>query len=179
MMDILLSLTASRHDIIQELGLVGRFKSNPKETHVLAVKRIFRYLKGTDDYGLWYPKDTNITLRSYTNTYWVGGIYDRKNTSGGTFFLQNCLVSCLSKKQTSLSLSTAKAEYIATSSFCSQVLWIKNNLKDIKVPFDQPISIMRDNTSAISLSKNHVQHSKTKHIPIKYHFLREQVVKLC
>jgi hypothetical protein len=105
----------------------------------------------------------------------VGSIDDRKSTSGGTFFLGNCLVSWLNKKQTSISLSIPEAKYIEATSCCTQVLWIKNNLKDIQVPCDQPVSIMCDNTSVINLSKNHVQHSKTKHIPIKYHFLREQV----
>jgi hypothetical protein len=142
----LLYLTASRPDIIQEVGLVGRFQANPKETHVLAVKRIFRYLQGTVDYGLWYPKDTNLILRAYTDADWAGSIDDRKSTSGGTFFLGSCLVSWLSKKQTSISLSTVEAKYIVATSCCTQVLWIKNNLKDIQVPCDQPVSIMCDNT---------------------------------
>jgi hypothetical protein len=171
----LLYLIASRLDIIQAVGLVGIFQENPKETHVLAVKRIFRYLQGTVDYGLWYPKDTNLVLKAYTNADWEGSIDDRKSTSGDAFFLGSCLVSWLSKKQTSISLSTTEAEYIVTTSCCTQVLWIKNNLKDIQVPCEQPVSIMCDNTNAINLSKNLVQHSKTKHIPIKYHFLREQV----
>jgi hypothetical protein len=175
MIGSLLYLTASRPDIMQVVGLVGRFQSNPKETHVLAVKRIFRYLQGTIDYGLWYSKNTDLILRAYTDADWVGSIDDRKSTSGGAFFLGSCLVSWLSKKQTSISLSTTKAEYIVATSCCTQVLWIKTNLKDIQVPCDQPVSIMCDNTSAINLSKNLVQHSKTKHIPIKYHFLREQV----
>jgi hypothetical protein len=155
--------------------LVGRFQSNPKETHVLVVKIIFRYLQGTVDYGLWYPKDTDLILRAYTDADWEGSIDDRKITSGGAFFLGSFLVSWLNKKQTSISLSTGEVKYIAATSCCTQVLWIKKNLKDIQVPCDQPVTIMCDNTSAINISKNHVQHSKTKHIPIKYHFLREQV----
>jgi hypothetical protein len=87
------------------------------------------------------------------------------------------LVSWLSKKQSSISLSTAEAEYIATTSCCTQVLWRKQTLTDIHVKYDEPIPIYYDNTSAISISKNPVMHSKTKHIPIKYHFLREHVVE--
>jgi hypothetical protein len=171
----LLYLTTSRLDIIEVVGLVGRFQANPKETHLLVVKRIFKYLQGNIEYGLWYKKNACLTRRSYTNEDWVGSIDDRKSTSGGAFFLGSCLVSCISKKKTSIYLSKTEAEYIATTSCCMQVLWIKTNLKDIQFPCDQPISIMCDNTSAINLSKNHVQHSKTKHIPIKYHFLKEQV----
>jgi hypothetical protein len=117
----------------------------------------------------------NLILRAYIDAYWAGSIVDRKITSGGAFFLGSCLVSWLNKKQTSISISTVEQEYIAATSCCTQVLWIKTNLKDIQVPCDQPISIMCDNTSAINLSKNPIQHSKTKHIPIKYHFLREHV----
>jgi hypothetical protein len=98
-----------------------------------------------------------------------------EKTSGGAFFLGSCLVSWLNKKKNYISLSTTEAEYIVATFYCTQVLWIKTNLKDIQVPYDQHVSIMCDNTSAINLSKNLVQHSKTKHIPIKYHFLREQV----
>ena len=83
----------------------------------------------------------------------------------------------LSKKQTSISLSTAEAEYIAAAACCTQVMWMKQTLQDMKVSIDEPISIKCDNTSAISISKNPVLHSKTKHIPIKYHFLREQVAQ--
>jgi hypothetical protein len=124
---------------------------------------------------LCYSKNTNLFLRAYIVVYWVGNISDRKITSGGVFFLGSCLVSYLSKKQLSISLFTTKAEYIAATSCCTQVLLVNANLNEIQVPCDQPISIMCDNTSAIKISKNHVQHSKTKHIPIKYHFLREQV----
>ena len=83
----------------------------------------------------------------------------------------------LSKKQTSISLSTAKAEYIAAAACCTQVMWMKQTLQDMKVSIDEPILIKCDNISAISISKNHVLHSKTKHILIKYHFLREQVAQ--
>jgi hypothetical protein len=127
------------------------------------------------DFGLWYPKGEDFTLTTYTDADWAGSVDDRKSTSGGAFFLGNCLVSWLSKKQSSISLSTTEAEYIATTSCCTQILWMKQTLQDIKVEYKKPISILCDNTSAISISKNPVMHSKTKHIPIKYHFLREQV----
>jgi hypothetical protein len=93
------------------------------------------------------------------------------------FYLGECLVSWLSKKQSSVSLSTTEAEYIATTSCCTQVLWMKQTLIDMKVQYDEPIPIYCDNTSAISISKNPVMHSKTKNIPIKYHFLWEQVAE--
>ena len=88
-----------------------------------------------------------------------------------------CLVSCLRKKQSSISLSTTEVEYIAASTCCTRVLLLKKTLTNIQVEYDEPIPIYCDNTSAISISKNPVMHSKTKHIPIKYHFLQEQVAE--
>lgn len=127
------------------------------------------------EYGLWFPSGNDFSLTTYTNMDWGGSVDDRKSTSGGAFFLGKCLVSWHSKKKASVSLSTAEAEYIAVVSCYTQVLWMKLSLKHFKVDFDHPISILCDNTSAINISKNLVLHSRTKHIPIKYHFLREQV----
>ena len=104
---------------------------------------------------------------AYTNTNWARSI-DGSSTSGATFYLGNCLVYWLNKKQYSMSLST-------TETCCAQVVWMKQTLKYIREAFDEPNPILCDNTSAINISKNPVMQSKTKHIPIKYHFLREQV----
>jgi hypothetical protein len=125
------------------------------------------------DYGI--QKD--LSLIAYTDADWEGCIDDRRSTNGEMFYLGECLVSWLRKKQSSLSLSTAEAEYIAATTCCTQVLWMKQNLIDIQVEYDELISIYCDNTSVINISKNLMMHSKTKHIPIKYHFLREQVAE--
>jgi hypothetical protein len=94
---------------------VARFQAAPNKSHVLAVKRIFRYLKGTKEFGLWYPKGKDLSLIAYKDADWAGCIDDQRSTSGATFYLGECLVSWLSKKQSSISLSTAEAEYIATT----------------------------------------------------------------
>jgi hypothetical protein len=164
---------ATRLDIMHAVCQVGRFQSSPKMYHLLAVKRIFRYLKGTTEYGLWYPTGNQLDLYAFTNVDWAGCVDDKKSTSGATFFLGGCLVSWSSKKQSTMSLSTAEAEYIAAATCCTQVIWMKQMLEDIHIHYDDPIPIFCDNTSAISISKNLVMHSKTKHIPIKFHFLRE------
>eukprot|EP00253_Pinus_taeda_P022847 PITA_22847 len=150
---------------------------NPKETHLQAVKRILKYLQGTQNYGLWYPRDTDLTLHAYTDADWAGSVDDRKSTSGGAFFMGSRLVSWFSKKQSSIALSTAEAEYVAAASCCTQLLWMMQTFQDFQITCTPPIPILCDNTSAISISKNPVMHSKTKHIPIKYHFLREQVLE--
>ena len=118
-----------------------------------------------------------MSLVSYIDANWAGNIDDRKSTSGAVFYLGDCLVSWLSKKQSSVSLSTIEAEYIAATTCCTQVLWMKQTLQDIQVKYDDPIPILCDNTSAINISKNPMMRSKIKHIPIKFHFLRERVTK--
>jgi hypothetical protein len=94
---------------LQVGGLVGRFQYAPRETHIKEIKRILRYLKGTLEFGLWYPKEKYFTLNVYIDVDWVGIIDDRKSTNGGAFFLGIFMVACLSKKQTSTSLSTIEA----------------------------------------------------------------------
>eukprot|EP00253_Pinus_taeda_P002778 PITA_02778 len=173
----LLYLTGTQPDIMHAVGIVGRFQANPKETHPQAVKRIFKYLQGTQNYGLWYSRDTDLTLHAYTDVDWAGSVDDRKSTSGGALFMGSRLVSWFSKKQSSIALSTAEAEYVAAASCCTQLLWMMQTLQDFQITCTPPISILCDNTSAISISKNPVMHSKTKHMPIKYHFLREQVIE--
>jgi len=98
MIGSLLYLIATRSDILQAMCMVARFQVSPKETHVTAVKWIFRYLKGTMDYGLWYPKGKDFTVIAFSDAYWVGCVDDRKSTSGGAFYLGDNLVGWHSKK---------------------------------------------------------------------------------
>ena len=109
MIGSLLYAMASRPDVMQAVGLVARFQANPKETHFLVIKRIFRYLKETTEFGLWYPKGNELTLVSYIDANWEGTIDDRKSTSGVALYLGDCLVSWSSKKQPTVSLSIAEA----------------------------------------------------------------------
>jgi hypothetical protein len=127
------------------------------------------------NYDLWYPKNQNFQLSVYSDADWDKCMDERKSMSGGAFFLGDSLVAWLSKKQGSISISTTEVEYIAAATCCTQVLWMIQTLADLEVKYTTLIPIHCDNTSAISVSKNPVLHSKTKHIPIKYHFLREQV----
>ena len=126
-------------------------------------------------YGLWYPRNQNLRLIAYSNVDWANCLDERKSTSGGAFFLGDSLVTWLSKKQGSISLSTIEVEYIVVSTWCTQILWMISTLEDLEVKYVDPIPLYCDNTNSISMSKNPVLHSKTKNIPIKYHFLREKV----
>ncbi|KAJ9557546.1 hypothetical protein OSB04_012160 [Centaurea solstitialis] len=172
MIGSLMYLTASRPDIMFAVCVCARFQVRPKESHLHAVKRIFKYLKGQPRLGLWYPNDTSFDLVAYTDSDYGGANLDRKSRSGGCQFLGGRLVSWQCKKQTTVSQSTTEAEYIAASQCCSQVLWIQNQMQDYGLSFLQtPIYI--DNNSAISIVNNPVKHSKTKHIEIKYHLIRD------
>ncbi|KAI3758422.1 hypothetical protein L6452_05983 [Arctium lappa] len=130
MIGSLLYLTASHPDIMFATCFGARYQANPKELHFNAVKRIFRYLKGTPDLGLWYPKDSRFDLTAFTDADHAGCKLDRKSTSGSCQFIEDKLVSWTSKKQNCVSTSTAEAEYVVAASCCSQVLWMKTQLKD-------------------------------------------------
>ncbi|GJZ86283.1 retrovirus-related pol polyprotein from transposon TNT 1-94 [Tanacetum coccineum] len=148
----------------------------PKTSHLEAVKCIFRYIKGTTHLGLWYPKGTGIETVVYADSDHAGDYVDRKSTSGICTFVGCCLTSWFSKKQTALAISTTEAEYVSAGKACQQALWMKQALIDYDVRLDD-VPIMCDNKGAIDLSKNPVQHSRTKHIEIRHHFLRDNVQK--
>ena len=130
MIGSLLYLTVSRPDIMFSTWLCTRFQVNPKMSHLLAVKQIFRYLKGTKSLGIWYPTNESFHLQAYSDSNYGGLQLHRKSTSGGCQFLGGRLVSWSSKKQNCIALSTAEAKYIVAASCTSQVLWMKSQLWD-------------------------------------------------
>ncbi|GJT28044.1 putative ribonuclease H-like domain-containing protein [Tanacetum coccineum] len=172
MIGSLMYLTASRPDIMFAVCACARFQVSPKTSHLLAVKRIFRYLKGKPSLGLWYSKDSPLELVAYTDSDYAGATQDRKSTTGGCQFLGNRLISWQCKKQTVVATSTTEAEYVAAASCCGQVLWIQNQLLDYGYNFMNTV-IYIDNNSTICIIENPVQHSKTKHIEIRHHFIRD------
>ncbi|XP_042752661.1 secreted RxLR effector protein 161-like [Lactuca sativa] len=126
MIGSLLYLTASRPDIMFATILCARYQDNPKESPLIAVKRIFCYLKHTPNLGLWYPHDSEFKLVGYTDSDHGGCGIDHKNTSGGAQMLGNRLVRWSSKKQTSVACSSVGAEYVVAGRCCTQILWIQN-----------------------------------------------------
>ena len=176
MIGSLLYLCASRPDIMLSVCMCARYQAAPKESHHQAVKRILRYLAHTPTLGLWYPKGSKLDLVGYSDSDYAGDRVDRKSTSGTCHFLGRSLVCWSSKKQNCVSLSTAEAEYIAAGACCSQLLWMKQTLKDYGINLKK-VPLLCDNESAIKISQNPVQHSRTKHIEIRYHFLRDHVLK--
>jgi hypothetical protein len=167
----LLYLCASRPDIMLSVCMCARFQANPKEVHLRVVKRIMRYLVYTPKFGLWYPKGYTFDLIGYFDVDNVGCKIYRKSTSGTCQFLGRSLVSWASKKQNSVALSTAEAEYIAVGHCCAQLLSMRQTLRDYGYKLSK-FPLLCDNESAIRMTDNPVEHSHTKHIDIQYHFLR-------
>jgi hypothetical protein len=165
MIGSLLYLCASRPDIMLSVCMCARFQANPKEVHLRAIKRIMRYLVYTPKFGLWYPKVSTFDLIEYSDADYAGCKIDRKSTSGTCQFLGRSLVSWASKKQNSVSLSTAEVEYIAAEHCCAQLLWMRQTLRDYGYKLSK-VPLLCDNESAISMADNPVEHSRTKHIDI-------------
>nr|GFA79746.1 retrovirus-related Pol polyprotein from transposon TNT 1-94 [Tanacetum cinerariifolium] len=141
------------------------------------VKRIFRYLKDTIHIGLWYPKDTGFELTAFSDSDHASCLDSRKSTYGGIQFLGgNKLVSWSSKKQDCTSMSSVEAEYVSLSACCAQVLWMRTQLTDYGFHFDK-IPMYCDSKAAIAISCNPVQHSRTRHIDVRYNFIKEKVEK--
>jgi len=177
MIGSLLYLCASRPDIMLSMCMCARFQANPKECHLVAVKRILRYLVHTPNLGLWYPKGSTFDLLGYSDSDYVGCKVDQKSTTETCQFLGRSLVSWSSKKQNSVALSTAEAEYVVAGACCAQLLWMRQTLSDFGCEYKK-IPLLCDNESAIRLANNPVQHSRTKHIDIRHHFLRDHETKL-
>ena len=137
MIGSLLYLTASRPDIMFSVFMCARFQSNPMKAHLRAVKRILRYLRHTLSVGLWYPKGAIFDLIGYSDSDYAGCKIDRKSTSGGCHLLGRSLVSWTSKKQNSVALSTAEAEYIVAGACCTQILYMKQILLDYGVVLEK------------------------------------------
>src|SRR6187397_2893047 len=172
----LLYLTASRPDIQYAVGVCARFQTNPMQSHYNIAMKILRYVKGTVDVGLWYPKESGLSLAGYSDADYAGSLLDRKSTSGTCQFLGTRLISWFSKKQNSIATSTTEAEYIAAVFCATQILWIQQQLRDYGLNEDKT-PIFCDNTSAIDITQNPKFHARTKHIDVRHHFIRDHVEK--
>ncbi|GKB79161.1 retrovirus-related pol polyprotein from transposon TNT 1-94 [Tanacetum coccineum] len=149
MVGTLMYLTASRPDLTFSVCMCARYQAKPTEKHLHAVKRIFKYIRGTVNKGLWYPKDSSIALTTYTDADHEGCQDTRRSTS-------------------------RKAEYIALSRCCAQILWMRSQLTDYGFQFNE-VPLCCNNKSAIALCCNNAQHSRAKHIDVHYYFIKDQV----
>jgi hypothetical protein len=174
--DSLLYLCTSRLNIMLSMCMCAKFQTAPKECHMRVVNIIMRYLVLTPKLRLWYPKGSHFDLIDYFDADYDGCKVDRKSTFETCQFLGRFLVSWFSKKQNSVALSTAKAEYVAADSCCAQLLWMRQTLKDYIYTMNQ-VSLLCDNKGGIKIAYNPCEHFRTKHIIIRHHFLRDHAIK--
>jgi hypothetical protein len=172
MIGSLLYLCASRLDIMLRICMCARFQSDLKECHLVAMKRILRYLVHMPCFEIWYPKGSTFDLIGYSDPDYARCKVDRKSMSRTCQFLGRSLVSWSSKKQTSISLSTIEVDYVAAGQCCVQLLWMMQTLQDFGYN-PSKVSLLRDNESAIRFADNPIERSHTKNIDIRHHFLRD------
>lgn len=170
-------LTHTRIDIVQSVSMLSRFMSNPTKTHFAAAKRVLRYLKGMKNVGLKYTKEENNNLVGYVDSDWAGSLDDRRSTTGYLFCLGTKPISWSSKKQGTVALSSAEAEYIAANEAIREAVWLRRLLLELQQKVAHPTTVFCDNQSAIAMTKNPVFHARSKHIELRHHFIREMVLK--
>lgn len=171
----------TRPDLSSAVGVLSQHMSKPGKQHWIGVKRILRYIKGTLDYGLLYgstnDNDTNGDLCGYADADWAGDISTRKSTSGYVFQIGSSTVSWSSKRQSVVAMSSTEAEYVALSYAAQEAIWLRTLLESMGFKQTKPMTIFEDNQSTIALAKNPRHSSRTKHIDIKFHYIRDAVAE--
>lgn len=171
-------LVNTRPDIAHAVGIVSRFMETPSTHHWAAVKQILRYIRGTLGYGCRYQAGHGkVKLVGYTDSDHAGDTEDRKSTSGNVFFIGNNLVTWSSQKQKIVALSSCEAEYVAAAVAACQGVWLSRLISEMLGRPQAKFKLFVDNQAAIALSKNPVHHDRSKHIDIKYHYIRDCVEK--
>jgi hypothetical protein len=156
---------------------MSQYMVDPIFVHLIAVKRVMRYLKGTVDYGLKYVADSEINLLGYSNSDWVSSVANRKSTLGCCFTLGSGMISWISKKQSCVTLNTTKAKYVATCAASCEAVWLQKLMTGLFDIVMEANCILCENRSCIKLSENLVFHDRSKHIKSMYHFIRDMVLK--
>lgn len=166
-------MVATRPDIAFAVGVVSRYMERPTEANVNAVKRILKYVKGTINVGIKYVKGGDFELIGYSDADYAGDRMTRKSTSGYVFTIGSGAISWCSERQKSVALSTTESEYIAASGAVKELMWLKRMLSEL-TKTEMTVQFNMDNQSAIRLIKNPEFHKRTKHIDVRYHFIREK-----
>lgn len=170
----LIYLTTTRPDISYAANLVSRFMTNPKHLHIAAVRRIIQYLLQMPARGLYFPLNSSITLKAYSDADWAGCLDTRRFTTGWCMYLGDSLISWKCKKQERVSKSSTGAEYLAMTAACSEIIWLRRLLSDISFPATSATPLHADNTSSIHITAKQVFHERIKHIEVDCHFIRDE-----
>jgi hypothetical protein len=171
----LMYLVNTRPDICFVVNTLSQFQVEPRQEHWIAAKHVLRYIRGTINYGLRYTTYNDIQLHGFTDSDWAGITEDRKSTSGMCFSLGSAMISWSNRKQKSVALSTVEAEYMGACEACTEAVWLRKLVSDLFDQNPESITIYCDNQSCIRLSEHLVFHERSKHIEIKYYFIRDKV----
>ena len=168
-------LVNTKPNLCFAVNTLNKFMVEPRRVQSVAAKHVLRYLLGTVEYGLDYRRSDGIRLIGFTDSDWAGSVGNRKSTSRCCFSLGSATMLWFSRKQKYVALSFAEAEYMAASHASCEALWLCKLLVDLFVQELRPTLIYYDNQSCIQLFENPLFHDRSKHIEIRYHFIREYV----
>ncbi|XP_057523859.1 secreted RxLR effector protein 161-like [Amaranthus tricolor] len=168
---LMYAMVCTRPDIANAVSVVSRFMARPGREHWQGVKRIFRYLRGTNDIGLVYGNGKEFLVNGYSDSHYAADVDTRRSVTGYVFTLGGSVVSWKSTLQSSVMLSTTEVEYMALTSAAKESIWLKGLVGELGIAQDFA-TVYCDNLSAICLAKDQVHHDRTKHINVRYHFLR-------
>ncbi|XP_062075067.1 uncharacterized mitochondrial protein AtMg00810-like [Humulus lupulus] len=171
----LLYLTLSRPDITYSVHTLSQFMSAPRTTHLQAVHHLLRFLKGSPGQGLLYSSTSSLHLRAFSDSDWAACPLTRRSTTGFCVFIGDCLISWRTKKQPTISKSSAEAEYRALAATASELTWLQYILADLHIHSSTPAFIYCDNLSAVHIANNPTFHERTKHIELDCHFIRDKI----
>lgn len=171
----LLYLTFSRSDISFAVHKLSQFVSQPRTTHLQAAHHLLRYIKGKPGQGLFFSASSHLQLKAFCDADWAACVDSRKSVKEFCIFLGHSLVSWKAKKQTTVSRSSAEAEYRALATTASEVVWLSQLLSDFSISLDDPAIIYCDNQAAVHIALNPTFHERTKHIEIDCHFVWDKV----
>ena len=188
---VMYAMLGTRPDLAYSVGCLSRFNSNPGATHVAALKHVLRYLAGTTDYQLVYgtqstsinhPTDNNeaappFAVFGYCDSDYAACVDERLSVAGWVFMAAGGATSWQSQKQKAVALSTVEAEYMAACAASKEGVWQRAVLAQVGVSTDSPMLILTDNQGAMALAKNPNHHQRSKHIDVRYHYVRRQVAK--
>lgn len=169
------AMTATRPDLCAAVGMLSQFMSDPSQEHMGAAKRVLQYVKGTLNHGLTFESARGSSLVGYSDADWAGDPVTRRSRSGYVFQFAGGTISWSSKKQSVTAKSSTEAEYMALSHAASETVWLRRFLKQFECVDDNPTVVYADNLGAMALSKNPLYHSRTKHIDVQHHYIRECV----
>ncbi|XP_024165222.1 uncharacterized mitochondrial protein AtMg00810-like [Rosa chinensis] len=171
----LIYLTVSRPDITYPVHLLSRFMHESLKCHMESALLVVRYLKGAPGQGLFFSSSNDLRLRAFCDSDWAGCPLTRRSTTGYCVFLGSSLISWRSKRQKTVSLSSAEAEYRAMTGACCELTWLRYLLKDLGVSHQQPALLYCDNKAALHIAANPIFHETTRHIEMDCHYIRDKI----